>query len=87
MQNDEASIERAVRDLLKGISPDHAAIIDTLDPRARLWEVVDSLSLLDLVAGVEERYQMTIEVVDVIPENFRTIEAIVRFVENPGDRS
>ena len=80
MDDQAAAIERQVRDFLKTIAPKIADTIETMPAGARLWETVDSLSLLDLLARLEEHFHIIIEPVDVIPDNFRNIERIVRFV-------
>lgn len=43
--------------------------------------VIDSFAILDLVEMVETEFKLTIEDVDLLPENFDSIEAITAFVE------
>jgi acyl carrier protein len=80
MGNERAAIERRVRDFLKSIAPSLADVIESFPADGRLWETVDSLSLLDLLECLEQRFNILIEPVDVIPDNFRTLERIVAYV-------
>ena len=43
--------------------------------------VVDSLALLGLIGWVEQHYRIPIDQVDISPEDFRSVDAIGRFVE------
>lgn len=38
--------------------------------------VLDSLGLITLVSSLEERYEIFIDVADIVPENFRNLGAI-----------
>lgn len=38
--------------------------------------MLDSFDLTVLVSALEERYRITVDGVDILPENFRSIEAI-----------
>jgi acyl carrier protein len=80
MSDRAQEIERQVREFLKRASPGQADAIDKLEPTTRIWQVVDSLSILDLVETLEAEFKITIEDLDVIPENFRTLQSVVRFV-------
>ncbi|HEY3356637.1 MAG TPA: acyl carrier protein [Polyangia bacterium] len=80
MSDREGAIERQVRGFLKEIAPHLAGTIEALDARARLWEVMDSLSLLDLVESLEASFKITIEAIDVTPDHFHTIQSITRFI-------
>jgi acyl carrier protein len=44
--------------------------------------IVDSLGILDLVAFLESELSLTISDDELLPENFRSIEGISRFVEH-----
>ena len=54
-----------------------------LEPRQPLYTsgVLDSLALLRLIMFLEERYGVTIEDGQVVPENFDSLERIRGFVE------
>ena len=42
--------------------------------------VIDSLSLLQLVGWVSERYAIALDQIDLNPEDFRSVAAVDRFV-------
>lgn len=42
--------------------------------------VVDSLSLLQLVGWVSERYAVALDQIDLDPEDFRSVAAVDRFI-------
>jgi acyl carrier protein len=46
--------------------------------------MLDSFDLTTLVSALEERYQVSIDGMDIVPENFRSIEAISRLLAKHG---
>jgi len=58
--------------------------IEELDSSCDLLDngVVDSLGLLQLIAWVEQRYQIPINEVEISPDNFRSVDAICHFVKD-----
>lgn len=54
-----------------------------LDPEQSLITsgVIDSLALLRLITFIEEKFGVTVEDEDVVPENFETIKIIREYVE------
>jgi acyl carrier protein len=44
--------------------------------------VIDSLGILDLVNFLEEQFSITVVDDELVPENFRTVECMVAFVES-----
>lgn len=58
--------------------------IDELDSSYDLLDngVVDSLGLLQLIAWVEQCYQIPISEVEISPNDFRSVDAICHFVKN-----
>ncbi len=44
-------------------------------------ELIDSLGITQLVVFLEDRYQISVPEDELTPENFRTIESIVAFVQ------
>lgn len=44
-------------------------------------EALDSLGIAQLVAALEEEFDMEIDAEDIVPENFQTIRAIAALVE------
>jgi acyl carrier protein len=43
--------------------------------------VIDSTGVLELVTFIEDRYQVSIEDEELVPENLDSIENLVRFIE------
>ena len=43
--------------------------------------VLDSLTMHDLVGFIEERFETSVDDDEMMPENFETIDYLVRFVE------
>jgi acyl carrier protein len=44
--------------------------------------ILDSLSLLRLVVFVQERFGVTVDDVDLVPENFDTVDAICAYLHS-----
>jgi acyl carrier protein len=44
--------------------------------------VMDSLDMANLVAFLEEEFDLTIDVRDIVPDNFRTVRDIERLVRS-----
>jgi acyl carrier protein len=44
--------------------------------------VIDSLSIMKMVQFLEKEFALIIEDIDLLPENFETIDQIVSFVKN-----
>jgi acyl carrier protein len=42
--------------------------------------IIDSLRLMELVSHIEQRYGVTVDDEDLIPENFDSIDAIVSYL-------
>lgn len=42
--------------------------------------IVDSTGVLELVTFIEDRYQITVEDEELVPENLDSIENLVRFI-------
>jgi acyl carrier protein len=43
--------------------------------------IIDSMGLLLLTSHVEEKYGIAIDPEEIVPENFRNITALARFIE------
>jgi acyl carrier protein len=52
------------------------------DSRLLESRILDSLSLLKLVLFLEQRFGVTVETDELVPENFETIERIANFVRS-----
>ncbi|UCG22656.1 MAG: acyl carrier protein [Chloroflexota bacterium] len=74
----EATIERFIVDEIM-IGDKQTKI----DPDQSLLNsgIIDSLALLRLIGFIEDQYGITIDDGEVIPENFETINDMVRLVE------
>lgn len=74
----------AVRDIKRFIIAEFApdATVDQLDADYDLFDngVIDSLGLLRLIAWVGDRYRLPVEEIELVPDDFRTVNAICRFV-------
>jgi acyl carrier protein len=58
------------------------ADVARLDANAPLLGgILDSMSILRLVAFIEERFGISIEDQDLVPENFENIKALAAFVQ------
>lgn len=57
--------------------------LDEVDPEGDLLEqgIIDSMSLLRLVAFLEDTFQLKIQDEDLVPHNFRTLAGIESFVQ------
>jgi methoxymalonate biosynthesis acyl carrier protein len=44
-------------------------------------EVIDSLGIVELIAFLERKYGVKVDDDDLAPENFRSVDTIVAFVE------
>ncbi len=47
-------------------------------------DVIDSLGIVELVAFLESRYGIEVGDDDLLPENFRSVNSVVAFVEARG---
>ena len=70
-------MERLI-EILEDIHPDidYATCTDLIDGHR-----LDSLSIISLVAELEDEYDITIPAVEIIPANFNSAAAILKMVE------
>jgi acyl carrier protein len=47
--------------------------------------LIDSARMIELIAFLEERFDISVEEEDLIPENFDSIEAIASYVESKSN--
>lgn len=45
---------------------------------------LDSFDIVTLISEIEEKYEISIDGLDIIPENFETINAIADLIEKSG---
>lgn len=73
-------IETAVRHYLAGYRSDGRGSLGRVARSDNLWREVSSLTLLQLVAFIEQRFAIVVRPIDFSPQNFASISAIARFV-------
>ncbi len=44
--------------------------------------IIDSTGVLELVTFIEDRYQITVDDMDLVPDNLDSIDRLVRFVQS-----
>jgi len=68
----------SIRRLLKEIDPRIESVAD--DESLLERGIIDSLTMQDLLMRLEERYDVTIEDDELMPENFESLRAIASFL-------
>ncbi|HIV98049.1 MAG TPA: acyl carrier protein [Candidatus Agathobaculum stercoravium] len=70
--------------ILQGLQPgvDYASCRDLIDGR-----YLDSLTILALVAELEEEFDVTIPTVEIVPANFNSAEAMWAMIERLQEES
>lgn len=65
-------------DILQDINPDidYKNRTDLIDAH-----LLDSLSIISLIAELEDTFDVTIPAVDIIPDNFNSVKAIFALIE------
>lgn len=74
------SIEKVLRQFLARYHAEGRGGLARLRANHNLWRAVSSLTLLELVAFVEERFAITVRPIDFAPQNFSSLSTIARFV-------
>jgi hypothetical protein len=80
---DIAEIERVIRRYLSGYrvdGPSGRGNLGRLGASRNLWREVSSLTLLQLVAFVEQKFQIAVRPIDFVPRNFASVSAIATFI-------
>ncbi len=67
-----------IYDILEDINPDidYKTRTDLIDAH-----LLDSLSIISLIAELEDVFDITVPAVDIIPENFNSVQAMYALVE------
>ena len=67
-----------IYDILENINPDidYKTRTDLIDAH-----LLDSLSIISLIAELEDVFDITVPAVDIIPENFNSVQAMYALVE------
>ena len=77
---DARDVEVAIKKFLAGYHPNGARGAAKLATAKNLWQEVNSLTLLELVVYVEQKFSVTVRPIDFAPQNFSSIDAIAKFV-------
>ena len=77
---DQGSYEQRVRTLLAEITLNEGCLRSPSDVALDVVGL-DSIGMIDLVYGLEERFAITIADEEVLPENFGSIAALTALVE------
>jgi acyl carrier protein len=77
---DVREVEAAIKSFLAAYHPNGARGAARIANARNLWLEINSLTLLELVAHVEQKFAITVRPIDFAPQNFSSIDAIARFV-------
>lgn len=47
---------------------------------------LDSFDVVNLVSDLETKYDILIDALDILPENFNTVDAIVKLIQKSGGK-
>jgi len=72
-------IRSAVRVFLKDKAPKGVGFTDS--DNLLMKGVIDSLRMLDMINFLESQYRLKVDEDELMPENFESVSAITRFVE------
>ena len=82
-----AQMESVINDYIsREIVQDPAVLPLSNDTSLLRGGILDSLSLLRLVVFLQDRFQLTVDETDLLPENFDSVDAICAYlrVREPG---
>lgn len=48
---------------------------------------LDSFDIVSLITMLEENFKITVDGLDIVPENFTNYEAITKLIDKSGERS
>jgi len=72
-------VRSSIRNFLKNAAPKGVNFSDSENLLTK--GVIDSLRMLDMMNFLEEQFRLKVDEDDLMPENFESIDAITRFVE------
>jgi hypothetical protein len=78
------AIEIAIRGFLVAHHPEARRVVLRMGRHRNVWEVVGSMTVLDLVRYLEVEFRFTVRPIDFVPHNFATIARMARFVALRG---
>lgn len=70
----------SIRNFLKNAVPQGIGFSDNDNLLTK--GVIDSLRMLDMMSFLETQFRLKVDEDDLMPENFESVDAITRFVEN-----
>ena len=64
-------------------------VTDGLTPNTNLLEggILDSLQIVNLISFLEEEFSVAIDMEEVVPENFESIQHIIELVDRSPDEA
>lgn len=68
--------------ILRVLKENNEEIVEDMDRDLLASGILDSFDIVDLVVDLEENFSIQIDVGLVTPDNFRTANSIIRFMEN-----
>lgn len=79
-------MESVINDYIsREIVQDQAVLPLSNDTSLLKGGILDSLSLLRLVVFLQDRFQVTVDETDLLPENFESVDAICAYLQRePG---
>jgi len=77
---DQREVEAAIKSFLVAYHRNGARGAARISSVQNLWLEINSLTLLELVTYVEQKFAITVRPIDFAPQNFSSIDAIARFV-------
>jgi acyl carrier protein len=77
---DPREVEAAIKSFLAAYHPNGARGAARIASAQNLWREINSLTLLELVTYVEQKFAITVRPIDFAPQNFSSIDAIAQFV-------
>ena len=77
---DQREVEAAIKSFLAAYHRNGARGAARIASVQNLWLEINSLTLLELVTYVEQKFAITVRPIDFAPQNFSSIDAIARFV-------
>jgi acyl carrier protein len=77
---DPREVEATIKAFLAGYHRNGARGAARIATAQNLWLEINSLTLLELVVYVEQKFAITVRPIDFAPQNFSSIDAIAQFV-------
>lgn len=75
------SYEDEVVDILNQLNGESEIVVESNEDLFDK-EILDSLQMVNMVSLIEEKFEIKIDVEDLIPENFSTVNGIVNYIKN-----